>query len=177
MAVSGDMLLASDFARDKVLFLSQDLSVHREIGGSGETNGKFHGPEGVTFDRKGYFYVVDSGNSRVQKFAGDGTFILSFGRNGAYEGDLEAPTDCVIDGDSVYVTDSGNKRIAVFDDSGNFRENIKIESLQNPKGICISGKALVISDEKGCICFYDREAKSANVVQELEGRQRILFTR
>jgi DNA-binding beta-propeller fold protein YncE len=158
----GTTVAATDFAGNRLLLLNDALSVKAEIGGTGEAPGKFHGPEGVTFDTGGYIYVVDSGNARVQKFSPDGKFILAFGKSGAYEGDLASPTGCAIDGGDVYVTDSGNKRIAVFDDSGNFKENIQIEGLVNPKGITISGSQLVIADEKNGICFYDRAEKTVS---------------
>ena len=34
--------------------------------------------EGITLDGEGNFYVADYGNDRIQKFDGDGTFLLAF---------------------------------------------------------------------------------------------------
>ncbi|MGL4368138.1 MAG: VWA domain-containing protein [Spirochaetota bacterium] len=161
VACSGERLAVSVFSRDSVEIVNRDFSPVMEIGGSGEADGKFHGPEGLCFDKKGCLYVVDSGNSRVQKFSPDGKFILSFGKAGAYEGDLSAPSSCAAVDGRVYVTDSGNSRIAVFDDSGNFSENIAIDALSNPKGICAYGSSLLIADEKGGVCIYDRNEKTS----------------
>jgi len=38
------------------------------IGGSGSEPGKFSGPHGMAFDSKGYLYVCDARNQRIQKF-------------------------------------------------------------------------------------------------------------
>ena len=157
----GDLLAVTVFSQDKVALLRKDLSLIKEIGGTGDAAGKFHGPEGIAFDKKGYFYVVDTGNARVQKFSSDGKHILSFGKSGSYEGDLSAPTDCAAAEDNrIFVTDTGNNRIAVFDDSGNFLENILIDGMQTPKGISIRGNSLLISDERSGICIYNVNDKS-----------------
>lgn len=38
------------------------------IGGTGKEPGKFARPHGMAVDSKGFFYVVDAGNQRIQKF-------------------------------------------------------------------------------------------------------------
>jgi sugar lactone lactonase YvrE len=39
--------------------------------GKGKQPNQFNGPDGLSFDRQGYLYVVDRGNHRIQKFAVD----------------------------------------------------------------------------------------------------------
>jgi VWFA-related protein len=151
-----NLLVVSDFGKDKVTILSADsLAIKISIGKRGEGEGSFHGPEGVCFDAKGYFYVADAGNNRIQKFSPDGTFILAFGKPGRYEGELSNPTDMTVTDGKVFVSDSGNARIAVFDESGNFLNNISIDGLKIPRGITSRENTLVIADEKAGICFYD----------------------
>ncbi len=97
---------------------------------------------------RGNLYVVDSGNGRVQKFAPGGSFILSMGKKGRYEGELDNPSGvALLDGD-VFVCDSGNRRLARFDSSGNFIENLLQGELEAPRGITAGPDGLVIADEK-----------------------------
>lgn len=146
---------ATEFKDDQLLILSKDGDLIKKSGKSGAGDGEFHGPEGVCFDPSGYIYVVDSGNSRVQKFDADGKFILKFGEKGEYEAQFDKPTDIAFLNGELFVTDSGNKRIAVFDDSGNFIKNIKIDGLEIPRGITVNKNSLLISDEKSGLIFYN----------------------
>lgn len=145
----------SDFKSDKVYFFSENGKILNRIGGSGNGEGFFHGPKGVCFDGKGFVFVVDGGNYRVQKFDMSGKFILSFGKMGDYEGELGNPTDAAVVGDSVYVTDTSNRKIVVFDLYGNYVREILLDELASPRGITAKGNTLVISDEKTGIIFYD----------------------
>lgn len=55
-----------------------------EIGKMGVNPGEFRAPNGVTADKDGNIYVVDTGNSRVQVFNKDGKFLRII--NGAKDG-------------------------------------------------------------------------------------------
>ena len=147
-------LCLSDFKLDKIHILDTDLKVISSFGSPGNDDGNFHGPEGVSFDKNGNIYVVDSGNYRVQKFDDKGNFIFKFGKMGEYEGQFANPSGVVVHNDQVYVTDAGNKRIACFDDSGNFIKNIVIEGMEKPRGIDIYNEYLIVSDEKKGLFFY-----------------------
>jgi tetratricopeptide (TPR) repeat protein len=149
-----DRLALSDFKGDRIYIVNKKGETLNGFGGSGNGEGQFHGPEGLCFDINGHIYVVDSGNSRVQKFDENGKFILQFGKKGEYEGELSKPTDIAAYGNRVYVTDTGNKRIACFDDSGNFVENIAIEGMDSPRGIKALKDSIMVSDEKKGLLFY-----------------------
>ncbi len=142
-----DRLAVSDFRGDTVHVYTTKGKKLASFGGSGNSEGLFHGPEGVCFDAKGFLYVVDSGNGRVQKFDEKGGFILQFGRTGEYEGEMSSPTDIAILGGRAYVTDTENRRIAEFDDCGNFLNNHSLD-LERPRGIIRWKGSLLISDEK-----------------------------
>ena len=74
-------------------------------GQSGEGPDLFNRPTDVAFAADGSFYVSDGyGNSRVAKFAADGTFITAWGTKGNAPGDRE------------------NYRLQVFDPHGKFIE-------------------------------------------------------
>jgi tetratricopeptide (TPR) repeat protein len=162
------VIAVSDFASGKIYLLDESLRTKKSFGGSGNGNGQFNGPEGLCFDQKGNIYVADSANNRVQKFSPDGAFILSFGKEGNYEGELSKPADVAVKDNRVYVCDSGNARIAIFDDSGNFIENIRIEGLKVPRGISVRENFIVISDEFAGICFYSPSSKKAIFRKEWE---------
>ncbi len=151
----GAKIAVSDFKKDRVYLLDRDLRRTGTFGTSGSGEGQFHGPEGVSFDANGYLYVVDTGNSRVQKFDESGAFILKFGEPGDYDGQLSNPADVAALKDRVYVSDSGNARIACFDDSGNFLKNITVELLTKPRGLSIAGKYLLVADEVKGLLYYD----------------------
>jgi DNA-binding beta-propeller fold protein YncE len=152
-----DMLAVSDFKKDQVYILNTACKIIKTFGSHGSEEGQFRGPEGVCFDRSGYIYVVDNGNHRVQKFDEDGKFILRFGEQGEYEGNLNNPTDIAVSGNSVYVTDTGNKRIASFDDSGNFIKNITLKRLEKPRGINLFNNNLLVSDESAGLLMHGIE--------------------
>jgi DNA-binding beta-propeller fold protein YncE len=60
-------------------------------------------------------YVADTGNDRIEKFDGNGTFITTWGTHGSGDGQLSNPSAIVVDSsDKIYVADTGNDRIQVF---------------------------------------------------------------
>lgn len=87
----------------------------------GEGAGKFDVPWGVTTDSQGYLYVSDTSNARIQKFQSDGTPLIKWGRDGAYDGAFFYPRGLTVDFiGNIYVADEGNHRIQKFDARGNF---------------------------------------------------------
>src|SRR5262245_39938088 len=66
-------------------------------GSPGSGPGQFNEPLRVAVDAAADVYVVDwereslGGNSRIQKFTGDGTFITQWGWPGSANGQLDAP--------------------------------------------------------------------------------------
>jgi hypothetical protein len=123
----------------------------------------------LCFDARGFLYVVDSRNNRVQKFDNRGRFILQFGKKGEYEGELNNPTGIAVSGSKVYVTDTGNKRLALFDESGNFLENRGVEGVDSPRGITGHGNRLLISDSKNGLIIYDTESSTSTLFNSWEG--------
>jgi DNA-binding beta-propeller fold protein YncE len=111
------IVLASTFASVN----GQDSRV-TTWGSLGSAPGQFDDPAGIVIDPKGYVFVVDSDNDRIQKFTSNGTFIGQWGTPGSGPGQLSSPIG--IDEDeakrNVYVTDLGNNRVQRFTTNGLF---------------------------------------------------------
>jgi hypothetical protein len=83
--------------------------------------GKFTDPSGIAVAADGTVYVVDHGNSRVQKFGPDGVFLAQWGQNGVSNGQFDFPDGIALAPDgSVYVADYGNHRVQKFSSNGTF---------------------------------------------------------
>ncbi len=167
-----DKICLSNFKDDSVYILNTDFDILKTFGSSGKDVSKFHGPEGVSFDKSGNIYVVDSRNHRIQKFDREGNFILKFGKYGEYEGQLKNPSHVAVQKDTVYLTDTGNNRIACFDESGNFIRNITVEGLLKPRGIDIYNNNLIISDEKNGLLFYGLDDEKIDWLNSWDNNKR-----
>ncbi len=98
-----------------------------EIGTCGSAPGQFNDPWGIAVDERGYVYVADTWNHRIQKFDPNGNFLSSWGFFVNTEGKLEqpggfwGPRAIAIDPKgNLYVADTGNKRIQKFSPEGLF---------------------------------------------------------
>jgi DNA-binding beta-propeller fold protein YncE len=113
-------------------------AIFREIIGSfGLMTGSFDHPTDVARDLDGNFYVLDTGNNRVEKFDRFANFVVAWGARGYRKGNsgkLDAefknpaaiavgPADAASSADQLlYVVDAGNDRIQRFDLKGGFQE-------------------------------------------------------
>lgn len=100
------------------------MSYSSKWGALGSGDGQFNNPAQVALDSQGNVYVVDNGNSRVQKFNAAGVYQSQFG---GWDGDetgnglFRAPTGIAIDSaDNIYVSDTSTDRIQKFDSNGDF---------------------------------------------------------
>jgi len=83
---------------------------------------------GLAVDRQGNLYAVDCQDGRIQKFDSEGTFLTTWGSEGAEDGEFwfwteesgsNAMGDVAVDRQGhVYVADAGNTRIQIFDGEG-----------------------------------------------------------
>jgi len=85
----------------------------------------FNAPVGISLDLDGNFYVMDTKNSRVQKFDSDGKFLLMWGSPGNENGQflITVPDEGRLAVDTqgnVYVLDVSNFRIQKFSSNGTY---------------------------------------------------------
>ncbi len=97
-----------------------------EIGPAGSStygsgDGQMQSPGDVDMDSAGNIWIADTGNSRIQEFRPDGSFLTKFGTRGTAPGQFASPSGIALDSaDNVYVADSGNHRIQKFAPNGSF---------------------------------------------------------
>ena len=86
----------------------------------GTEDGQFRIPYGSEIDdQDGFIYITDFGNSRVQKYRLDGTFVSAWGGRGDSEGDLGTPADIKLNSQGVvYVVEQRNHRVQKFSSDG-----------------------------------------------------------
>ncbi len=95
----------------------QKISLRDESLGYGE--GKLNGPSGMAFDLEGNLLVVNSLDSRIQKFTKDGKFISYFGVKGSAPGELDMPWGITVDNNGdIYIADWNNHRVQKFSPEG-----------------------------------------------------------
>jgi DNA-binding beta-propeller fold protein YncE len=108
-----------------VLGQEESYSFVKSFGGSGNGTGQLVWPHGVDIDSSGNVYVVDTNNTRIQKFDSNGNFITMWGSKGSGEGQFLHGHDIAFDSSgNIYVTDvlkdTDIARVQKFDSNGNF---------------------------------------------------------
>jgi DNA-binding beta-propeller fold protein YncE len=84
-------------------------------GSLGTANGQFRDAGGIGADALGHLYVVDRGNSRIEKFDSNGKFITAWGSLGTRNDQFNKATDVTVgSAGKVYVSDYGNNNVQVF---------------------------------------------------------------
>ena len=83
---------------------------------------KFNQPRDVAFDSKGFVYVADTYNNRIQKLTPEGRFVDMFGTKGSKPGQLTLPSGITVDdNDLLYIAESStNNRVSIFTTQGEF---------------------------------------------------------
>lgn len=85
----------------------------------GSGNGQFDTPDGLVIDSQGYIYVLDTNNSRLQRFDSSTAYVSQTGETGPNDGQLYLPQGLVLDqNDNFYIADTGNHRIQKWDSHG-----------------------------------------------------------
>ena len=92
------------------------------FGSPGEGKRQFRYPFLIDLDTKGYLYIVDVINTRVQALTPEGSFVANIGGWGVEAGNFFRPKGVAIGPNNlVYVSDSYMGVIQAFDTNGDFQ--------------------------------------------------------
>jgi peptidylamidoglycolate lyase len=142
-----------------------------EAGIPGADAGHFNLPTDVAVLRDGSFLVSDGyKNTRIVKFAADGTFLLTWGTPGTGPGQFNLPHGIDVDDSGrVYVADRGNSRVQVFDANGQFLAEWRGPEVGRPYAVALSagGRAYVADGgdqptappDRSGVAVLDRDGK------------------
>lgn len=122
------IIYITDTGNERVLKLDRNFSYLLQWGSidgkASNEKGKFNHPHGIDVDSKGYVYVNELENPRIQKFDENGTFVKQWGSEGKGNGEFTPLLEHLeVDSkqDMIFMVDGAlNPRIQVFDNDGNF---------------------------------------------------------
>ncbi len=147
-----------------------------KAGVPGSGVGQFNGPQDVTVNASGDFFVADTNNNRIAAFKANGGPLPTFGTEGLIDGTaaqpgsedetpapgFSSPCGLAIDDSNgnLFVADQNNNRIWIFDSTGAFKGKIADSSLSGPCGIAFdsSGDLYVRNANNGKVLRFNRQA-------------------
>lgn len=88
----------------------------------------FNHPNDVAVDKDGNIYVLDAGNTRIQKFGPDGRYLATIGRKGQGPGEFILPGGLDLDKNgNLVVGDTTQSRVHVIIDGGRDARSIVLK--------------------------------------------------
>lgn len=116
LALAGDTLYVADTLNSRIQLLSAQGEPRHVFGERGLFVGNLPRPKGLTVDRFGLIYVVESYFDHLLVFDGTGQFLLPIGGTGQGPGQFYLPAGVWTDNNKrVYVADMFNGRVVVFE--------------------------------------------------------------
>lgn len=113
----------ADSGNARVQKFGPDRALLFAWGNTGEGDGQFMFPTGVTTDHDGRVFVADAVRNDIQVFTADGVFLHTIGSFGAGEGQLFLYSGGYVAADgsgNLWVTDTANHRLQKFSAEGKF---------------------------------------------------------
>src|SRR5260370_15937434 len=111
-------------------------------------------PNGVGVHSSGHVYIADAKNYDIIKFAGDGSFVTSWGSKGTGPGQFRNPEGVAVDSSgNVYVSECINNNIQKFTSTGSFNMSWstwnKTSVLSRPFGLSINATGFLYVVDQG----------------------------
>lgn len=116
------------------------------FGCPGVKNDQLECPSGVAFDEKNNLYVVDSGNSRIQKYDLRGSCLFQFGQE-----KLKNVRGITVHSGRVYVADKANRSVLVFDTDGQYCSSIGSQYLRTPCDVTVDINNQLHVTDSNCV--------------------------
>ena len=145
---SNGIWAVTDYSTSFVYIYDSEDELIKMIGSPGRREDQFECPFGVAFDDNNNLYVVDGGNSRIQKFDLQGNYLSQFGQE-----KFRNARGITIHNGRVYVSDKANRCVSVFNIDGQFCYVIRSQHLRTPCGVTVGiNNQLYVSDcDNHCI--------------------------
>ena len=128
----------------------------QRIGSEGTGNGQFKEPQALAVSNSsGAAWVLDSGDSRIEKFSIEGTFQAAYGSAGTGHVQFSDPQGIAVNQNTgnVYVADTNNNRVEELNSEGKYvsefcakeveEKGTKVEACNKPTGIAIDASGHV----------------------------------
>ena len=145
IAPDGSIFIADgQSSNTRVVKYSQAGKFVKYWGGKGTDPGKFNEPHSIAMDSTGRLYVADRGNTRIQLFDQDGTYLDQWTHFGPPWG-LFITSD-----DMLYVVDGSNRLFIANTRDGRIVD--RIEGLNNPHAVAV--------DKQGAIYIAEIDGNS-----------------
>jgi len=129
----------------------QDYGIGLKLGGAERR--PFFLPKAIAFDKEGFFYVADEGDSKIKKFDSEGRQQAGWGDSGREFRPLKKPSGIAVDGQGfVYITDSEAGCVMKFSKAGKYvskwgKQGSKPDELMGPLGIAVDrGGDIYVAD-------------------------------
>ncbi|MCK5738062.1 NHL repeat-containing protein [bacterium] len=156
----------------------------KQFGKPGAAAGELRHPQAIAVDLMGDVYICDTGNNRIQKFSGQGTFIKEAGGFGWGRNQFNQPLDVDVSTTlDVFVADYQNQRILRYDRQLNFISEIDVLDswsagfqFRQPRSIAISPQRefFILDDETPRILKFDTAMRPMSVMSPVtSGSQRM----
>jgi len=114
-------------------------------------------------------YIVDNGNSRIQKFDKSGKYLLTIGREGQGPGDLGLPRNIgFTENDQLYISEIGNSRVQLFNKNGDYVKTIRMNFYFDDAKILNTETIIVKKMERRIKDKYDPEVGSQNLLAKYD---------
>lgn len=127
------------------------------FGSEGDGQGQFRLPGAISIDARGWVYVADTGNNRIQKFDHRGRYITMIGGFGWDAEHFQRPLDvCAENGLDVFVADYENRRVERYDKDLHWIATFKaskdiddrlVMGFPSSVGISIHGDLFIVDQE------------------------------
>ena len=103
-----------------------------------DDSGRLQDPANLTFDGKGFFYILDKGSFNVKIFDDGGAFVASFFAKGRGDRELWTPQYLAFRNDKIYISDLENGRVLAFDISYLPEEPFAVKATAAEKGVTLA---------------------------------------